>query len=169
MRLPRASLGAVTASSPLVQQLAAAITRQEGNTSGNNPGNLKYAGQPGATLGPNGFAVFDTPADGAAAQANQIALDINRGTCANGAPVSTLTDLIECWSTTDQTAYVANVSQWTGIAPNAVLATTDGTLSVPTQGNSDTTDASTGIDLTDPTTLAIVAGLGLVAVFLMRR
>src|SRR6185312_14901907 len=30
----------------------------------NNPGNLKFAGQPGATRGPGGFAVFGTAQEG---------------------------------------------------------------------------------------------------------
>lgn len=168
MRLPitrRAAfgLGLVSPSSPIVQQLAAAINRQEGAMKNNNPGNLVYVGQPGAIgADSRGFAIFPTLAAGQAAEANQIALDINRGSCASGAPLATLTDLINCWSTTDQAAYVANVSQWTGIDPNTVLNSVGaGTVSVD--------ETSTGFDLTDPATLALISGLGLLAFLALRR
>ena len=161
MRLP--SLGIVSPSSPIVQQLAAAINRQEGATKNNNPGNLVYVGQPGAIgADSRGFAIFPTLAAGQAAEANQISLDINRGSCASGAPLATLTDLINCWSTTDQAAYVANVSQWTGIDPNTVLNSVGaGAVSVD--------EASSGINLTDPATLALIGGLGLLAFLALRR
>jgi hypothetical protein len=45
----------------------------------NNPGNLKYAGQAGATLGANGFAVFPSYDAGYQALVNQINLDASRG------------------------------------------------------------------------------------------
>ena len=54
-----------------LQDLANAIANFEGfNVSGsvaqrnNNPGNLMYAGQAGASQGANGFAVFDSVGDG---------------------------------------------------------------------------------------------------------
>jgi hypothetical protein len=45
----------------------------------NNPGNLRYAGQPGATLGDGGFARFRTPAIGYQALVDQIQKDQRRG------------------------------------------------------------------------------------------
>jgi hypothetical protein len=45
----------------------------------NNPGNLKYVGQPGAEPGENGFARFLSPVAGVQALARQIALDASRG------------------------------------------------------------------------------------------
>jgi len=45
----------------------------------NNPGNLRYAGQAGASQGEGGFARFSTPQAGYAALHNQIALDGSRG------------------------------------------------------------------------------------------
>lgn len=45
----------------------------------NNPGNLKYAGQDGATQGENGFAKFKSPEEGYAALHHQIAMDSQRG------------------------------------------------------------------------------------------
>lgn len=46
----------------------------------NNPGNLKYAGQSGATgKDQDGFAIFENPEAGFNALYNQILLDSNRG------------------------------------------------------------------------------------------
>lgn len=48
--------------------------------SNNNPGNLMYAGQPGAIgADANGFAVFPDPASGVQALDNQLQLDASRG------------------------------------------------------------------------------------------
>jgi hypothetical protein len=98
----------------------------------NNPGNLMYVGQAGATLGAGGFAAFQTLADGIQAAQNQIVLDLTRGTAGNGQPVNTLTQLIaNGWSpanapgnsqaSTDN--YISTVASATGIDPNAPLAT----------------------------------------------
>lgn len=45
----------------------------------NNPGNLLFMGQPGATKGKGGFARFNTVSEGFQAEQNQIALDASRG------------------------------------------------------------------------------------------
>lgn len=45
----------------------------------NNPGNLRFAGQPGATQGEGGFARFPSPQAGYEALKRQIALDAGRG------------------------------------------------------------------------------------------
>jgi len=45
----------------------------------NNPGNLRFVGQPGATQGEGGFAKFATPEAGYSALKNQIRLDQDRG------------------------------------------------------------------------------------------
>jgi len=45
----------------------------------NNPGNLRYVGQAGATQGEGGFAKFETPEAGYQALINQIQLDASRG------------------------------------------------------------------------------------------
>lgn len=78
-----------------VEDLASAIARFEGwgrdpkisvATRLNNPGNLLYAGQPGATAGsvmidgkPHSYARFETPEAGWRALENQIRLDMSRG------------------------------------------------------------------------------------------
>lgn len=45
----------------------------------NNPGNLKFANQPGAVVGEIGFASFESPLAGYQALLRQIALDARRG------------------------------------------------------------------------------------------
>src|ERR1019366_249089 len=168
MLMPR-NLGTVTASSPIVQSISSAITRQEGATKNNNPGNLVYAGQPGAIgVDSRGFAIFSTPQQGADAEANQVALLINRGTCVSGAPTTDITGIISCWappSQNDTATYVANVSSWTGIDPYTNLQNdqpgsiqtlyaysgTPSTVTDPTQ-----TDSAA---VFDPTTLAVAAGV----------
>lgn len=126
-RRPR-SMGAVA------DTIASAIYRQEGAVQNNNPGNLMYAGQPGATgADSRGFAKFSTLQQGQAAEVNQINLDITRGTCATGAPVVNLSDLISCLSPPSQNdtpSYINNVSAWTGIDPNVSLQSLNN-VSVP--------------------------------------
>lgn len=71
----------------MLNDLAKAIATFEGffaNQSrarrNNNPGNLKYAGQPGAIgADAQGFAIFATPEDGWRALERQIRLDASRG------------------------------------------------------------------------------------------
>ncbi len=83
----------------------------------NNPGNLNYAGQPGATpttLGNGQEAQFATLADGIAATDRQLALDASRGL--------TLAQRLQTWATGNQAAYVSNVSGWLGVDPNTPLS-----------------------------------------------
>lgn len=110
--------------------LAQAIFRQEGVTDAsgnwvtssvgyrlNNPGNVNYAGQPGATattMGNGQEAQFDTLADGIAATDRQLSLDASRGL--------TLAQRLSTWATGNQAAYVANVSNWLGVDPNTPLS-----------------------------------------------
>lgn len=78
--------GMVKQPSVKTQKLALTIAQLEGyNKKGtlaqrqNNPGNLRYVGQPGAVKGKGGFAVFSTPQAGFTALHNQIMLDASRG------------------------------------------------------------------------------------------
>lgn len=114
-----------------VSALAAAIKNQEGYYPGslaytnNNPGNLVYAGQPGASPGAGGFAYFQTPQAGEAALENQITLDATRGTDVNGNPITTGADLITSWAPpneNDTSAYITSVENQTGFDMNAPLA-----------------------------------------------
>jgi hypothetical protein len=117
-----------------VDAIAAAIQQHEGYYPGslayqnNNPGNLVYAGQPGASPGAGGFARFDTYANGLQAEKNQITLDAVRGSDVSGNPVNSVSDLISSWSPASQNgqantdAYIAAVALQTGYDPNAPLA-----------------------------------------------
>lgn len=111
--------------------LATAIFRQEGtvDASGNwvpsslgyrlnNPGNLNYAGQPGATpsgQGNGSEAQFATMDQGIAAANAQLALDASRGL--------TIQQEFTKWATGNQGAYIQNVSDWTGYDPSTPLST----------------------------------------------
>lgn len=61
--------------------LASSINIGEGTLAdrNNNPGNLRYAGQEGASQGEGGFARFDSPEAGYEALKSQIKLDASRG------------------------------------------------------------------------------------------
>jgi len=102
--------------------IADAIQRQEGYYQGslayrnNNPGNLRYAGQTGATQGAGGFAYFPDYASGRAALENQIRLDALRG--------KTLAEFLHKYapaSENDTDSYITNMTAWTGIQPGQRL------------------------------------------------
>lgn len=173
MYRPRRGLGTMS--------LAQAIFRQEGalDANGNwvtsslgyrlnNPGNLNYAGQPGATpsgQGNGSEAQFDSLADGIAATDAQLNLDASRGL--------TLAQRLDTWATGNQAAYVANVSNWLGVDPNTPLSqlvgSDSGDLALATAAAPD----STVIAATAPDTASVddsgdtvdtsVAGLSTVA------
>lgn len=114
-----------------VNSLAAAIQEHEGYYPGsrsyrdNNPGNLMFVGQPGATSDPDGFAVFSSYAQGLQALKNQITLDASRGSDAAGRPIATVADLLTSWappSENDTGSYIAAVSAQTGYDPSAPLS-----------------------------------------------
>ena len=90
------------------------------SNSRNNPLNLRYAGQDGAT-NVNGFAAFPDQASGIAAAKNQFAIDAKRG-------INTLRGLVSSWAPqneNDTAAYIQNVSKMTGIDPDAKVDITD--------------------------------------------
>ena len=86
----------------------------------NNPLNLSFAGQEGATMEQHStprFARFASMEEGVAASVRQLARYQERG-------VSTLSAMISRWappSENDTPAYVQRVSRETGIAPDAVV------------------------------------------------
>lgn len=152
-----------TISPDAVSALAGAITTEEGYYPGsvsyqnNNPGNLVYAGQPGASPGVGGFAAFDTLADGQAALNNQITLDATRGTDVNGNPTTTVSQLLTSWappSENDTSSYISSVAAQTGYDPNAPLSSlgsADTTASMaPLNTLTDAIDSTdTGTDVSD--------------------
>jgi hypothetical protein len=83
-----------------IDDLGTAIATNEGYFNGtskvairnNNPGNLKYVGQEGATKDSNGFAVFSTPQEGAQALINDLTAKYNSG------KYSTINDLMSVYS-----------------------------------------------------------------------
>jgi hypothetical protein len=124
-------LAGAALSSSALDSISQAIQQQEGYYPGslaytnNNPGNLVYAGQAGASPGAGGFASFPSYQAGYTALQNQIQLDAVRGTDANGNPINTLSDLISSWappSQNDTATYIANVSAQTGFDPSAPLS-----------------------------------------------
>jgi hypothetical protein len=97
----------------------------------NNPGNLNFVGQPGATKegGPAGrFAVFKSPSQGIAALANQLQLYGTRGN-------DTLSGIVNKFAPgadgNDTSAYIASLSGSTGYKPNAHLNLSDPTVVGP--------------------------------------
>lgn len=193
--------GAGSISPEAASAIAAAITVQEGNgpgtlaTRNNNPGNLIYVGQAGATQGPGGFAAFSTPAAGQAALVNQITLDAVRGTDAAGNPTTTVSQLISSWAPASDPrnntpAYIASVGIQTGYDVDAPLSSlgapdSSGTVAssyslpadssvagVDSTGGDDSTDATvdaSGVSfLGSPVTLAF-AGAGLVLAVVVGR
>jgi len=165
-----------TISPTAANAIAGAIQTQEGWYPGsvsyqnNNPGNLVYAGQPGATLGVGGFAAFSSYADGQAALVNQIQLDATRGTDVNGNPTTTLSQLIGSWAPAsdgnDTAAYIANVSAATGYDPSASLSSLGdpSMLTAPVDPiyGSGTGTLSAGIDLGNVTSSTVdLSSIGL--------
>lgn len=113
-------LGAVSVTlTPGLQQVAnVIITQENANPAYNNPGNLMYAGQPGATRGPGGLAVFDTYANGLQALYAQITLDANRG--------ETISDFTAKYAPAsiagnDPVLYANNIAGALGISPDSPL------------------------------------------------
>jgi len=90
----------------------------------NNPGNINYAGQSGASLErPGGrFARFETAYDGLKAMANQLLRYFDGKT--TGKRLQTISDIISTWapgSENNTAAYIKRLSAVMGISPNARL------------------------------------------------
>lgn len=83
----------------------------------NNPGNLMFAGQPGAWMGAHGLAAFHNANQGLAALAAQLRIDAARGD-------NTLASLITSYAPpggNDTAAYIRDVVSRTGLSANARL------------------------------------------------
>lgn len=110
-------------STPDLEQQALAPRNQRNNS----PGNLMYAGQPGATPDPQGFARFATPEAGLAAN------DANLAAYGSKHGINTIAGVINRWApgtapgnTPQSTAnYIQYVSQRSGIDPNAQINLAD--------------------------------------------
>lgn len=121
----------------------------------NNPGNLTYAGQPGASpvqvCNPtcHTFAQFDSYSDGYQALVNQVNLDASRGEtiaqfAAKYAPAA---------DANDPASYAAQIATAAGLSVNDPLsAAVSSGAAIPAPPAPDTSASSTGTDLTDTTT-----------------
>jgi len=139
--------------------------------SNNNPGNLKYAGQPGATgASSSGFAIFPSYQAGYQALLNQINLDASRGLtiaqfAAKYAPAQ---------DSNDPASYAAQIAAATGLSVSDPLAAaSSGTVaSVPTSGGLDLSSITNALGPSDGTDntllylgLALAAGAAAVIAF----
>lgn len=94
----------------------------------NNPGNIDFRGQAGATLErPGGrFARFETAYDGLKALARQLMRYFEGKT--TGKPLNTLNDIISTWAPRNENntgAYIAQLSKMMGVSPDAILNPND--------------------------------------------
>jgi len=104
--------------------IAGVIQQQEGYYPGtlayqnNNPGNLIYAGQTGATQGAGGFAKFSSYQDGLNALNNQLQLYAGRGL--------TISDMMNVYAPATQagnnpTLYASRIAGALGVSPDTRL------------------------------------------------
>jgi hypothetical protein len=109
-----AAAGAVGITIPDLIQASGQPQRAKRN---NNPGNLKFANQRGASLAEDGFAKFETPEDGWRALINQIRLEQERGL--------TLKETIEKYAPraeNDTTAYISAAEKALGTGGSTKLS-----------------------------------------------
>lgn len=160
-------LGLGAPSNPLTPAIASAISKMEGTTQNNNPGNLMaipgttYAGQTGVDS--RGFAIFDSMASGEAQLEAQINLNISRGLSpeqffcgGNGyagyAPTA---------GGNDCTSYANYVASQVGIDPNTPIAD---------QSSGDGTDTSgDGTDSTDNSSTYLIMAAAAASLFALWR
>lgn len=84
----------------------------------NNPGNLEFAGQAGATMGEGGFAKFATPEEGIAALHRQILLDQRRGVTIQ----QFVTKYAPPFDKNDTASYIKELQQKLGMPASAPLS-----------------------------------------------
>jgi hypothetical protein len=156
-------LGATVTVTPQLATLASAIQTQEGYYPGsvaftnNNPGNLVFAGQPGATAGANGFAVFDSYQDGLNALYNQLNLYATGACGACGGQPLTISQMANIYApagqgSNDPSLYATNMAAALGVSPDTLLSSAlsgSGSGSPATTGDDDSIDIA-GLSLTQP-------------------
>lgn len=156
--------------------IANAIQKMEGYYPGsvaytnNNPGNLMYAGQPGA-IGQDaqGFAIFPDYQTGLTALDNQITLDASRGQS-----ISQFTSIYAPSSDgNNPTSYAAQIASAAGLSPSDSLsAAIAGGTPDTSSGNLDLSSVLpsfdlSSIDFSDPMTIAVTLGVGLALAWLV--
>ena len=99
----------------------------------NNPGNLSFAGQRGASRenGNGRFAAFSTPEEGLAAMSKQLDLHFTGKSVKAkeaGRPLQSVQDIIHAWAPPNENntaKYIADVSKQLGVSPSARLNLND--------------------------------------------
>ena len=153
-----------------VNTIAQAIQQQEGYYPGslaytnNNPGNLIYVGQAGATPGAGGFAKFPDYSTGYQALLNQIHLYASRG--------MTIQDTMNVYApagqgSNDPTAYAATVAAAVGASPDTLL--TDLGAMQPVSSSSFMASLNPNSPGFSPGTLGVVLVGGLFGILLLSR
>lgn len=145
-----------------IRDLAQAIARFEGFRPGtrayrnNNPGNLRYVGQAGATgADGQGFAIFQDQADGWRALERQIELDAGRG--------HTLASFFTKYAPShenDTNRYTSTVAGWLGISDTNQPLTNlfHGGISNPQPAGRDWLPVSAGEQIEPVTIAAVIVG-----------
>ena len=155
-------MGQFTSIANEIQQLEGWFSGSVSQTN-NNPGNLMYAGQPGATgQTAAGFAVFPTYQAGYQALQNQIALDASRGL--------TISQFANKYAPAaggnDPASYAAQLAAATGLSVNDPLSMADTSAvaaSVPPISDSSGSSVSDVSSFSAPSTdnTLLYVGLGL--------
>ena len=155
-------MGQFTSIANEIQQLEGWFTGSVSQTN-NNPGNLMYAGQPGATgQTAAGFAIFPTYQAGYQALQNQIALDASRGL--------TISQFANKYAPAaggnDPASYAAQLAAATGLSVNDPLSMADTSAvaaSVPPISDSSGSSVSDVSSFSAPSTdnTLLYVGLGL--------
>lgn len=154
--------------------LISAIITQEGtcpspsNCSNNNPGNLVYAGQPGASGVPGQIATFDTYQDGYNALVSQLGLYASGNCAACAGQPQTLSSMFQIYAPAsvpgnNPTIYASNVAGALGVPTStpvsSILATPSGSPASTADLSPDLSSViSSGVNF-DPTTLILVGSL----------
>lgn len=153
-----------------VNTIAQAIQQQEGYYPGslaytnNNPGNLIYAGQSGASQGASGFAKFPDYSTGYQALLNQIQLYASRG--------MTIQDMMNVYAPAGQgsnnpVAYATTIAASLGVSPDTPL--TDLRNMQPVQPSSFVASLNPNSLGFSPAALGIVAIGALFGILLLSR
>jgi hypothetical protein len=176
-------LGSSFTVTPQLQTLAQTIQTQEGYYPGslayqnNNPGNLVYAGQAGATKGAGGFADFATYQDGLNALYNQLNLYATGACAACGGQPLTIQQMADIYAPAGQGSnnpqqYAASMAAALGVTPDTLLSSAlAGDAAIPVDPGSGVLDGTSLMDGSiDPTTFALAAaGVLAVAWLFMRK
>lgn len=142
------------------QTIAATIQQMEGYYPGtvayvnNNPGNLMYAGQAGATKSPSGYAVFPSYDAGYQALLNQIQNYANRGLTIEQmmdlyAPAPSATCTTAC-AGNNPTLYANTVANSLGVSTDTTVADAIGGTGGVLASSSTSGDDSLSIPALDP-------------------